>query len=62
MLVLTNHPSHQEETSIKEALSHARSLRERLRVEQPQGDQLAKECDNFGHEIAQLLMESKKAA
>jgi len=62
MLVLTNHPSHQEEASVKEALSHARSLREHLRVDRPQNDQLTKDCDNFRHEIAQLVVDSKKAA
>ena len=62
MLVLTNHQSHQEETFVKEVLSHARSLRERIRVNQFQGDQLAKDCDSFSQEIAQLLIDSKKAA
>jgi hypothetical protein len=62
MLVLTNHSSHQEEAAIQEALSHARSLRARLRANQPQGDQLTKDCDSFSQEIAQLLVDSKKAA
>ena len=62
MLVLMNHTSHQEEASIQEALSHAKSLRERLRVEQPQKDQLTRDCDSFTREIAQLLIDSKRAA
>jgi hypothetical protein len=60
MLVLTNHSS--EDVSIREALSHAKNLRERLRVDQPQGEQMAKDCDSFSQEIAQLLINSKKAA
>lgn len=35
MLVLTNYPSQQDEVSVQEAIVHARSLRERLRIEQP---------------------------
>lgn len=62
MLVLTNYPSHQEEASVQEALAHAKSLRERLRVEQTQGDQVTKDCDSFSQEIAQLVLSSKKAA
>jgi hypothetical protein len=60
MLVLTNHSS--EDASIQEALSHAKNLREHLRVDQPQGEQVAKDCDSFSQEIAQLLINSKKAA
>jgi mevalonate kinase len=62
MLVLTNYPSHQDEVSVREALAHAKSLRERLRIEQPESDQVAKECDSFNQEIAQLVLSSKKAA
>lgn len=62
MLVLTNYPSHQEEISVQEALAHAKSLRERLRIEQSQGDQVTKDCDSFSQEIAQLVISSKKAA
>lgn len=62
MLVLTNHPSNHEEELVKEALSHARTLRERLRANQPQGDLLTKECGSFSQEIARLVMDSKKAA
>ena len=62
MLVLTNHHAHHEESSVKVALSHARTLREHLRVEPYHGEQLAKDCNSFRDEIAQLLVESKKAA
>lgn len=62
MLVLTNYPGQHEDESIQEALSHARSLRERLRVGQSQGNQVAKDCDSFRQEIAQLVINSKKAA
>ena len=62
MLVMTNYPRQHEDESIQEVLSHARNLRERLRVGQPEGDQVTKECDSFRQEIAQLLIDSKKAA
>jgi hydroxypyruvate isomerase len=62
MLVLTNHPSHEKEASVQEALAHARSLRERLRTEQPQGDQVTTDCDSFSQEIARLVIDSQKAA
>ncbi len=62
MLVLTNYPSQQDEVSVQEAIAHARSLRERLRIEQPQGDHVIRDCDSFSQEIAQLVLSSKKAA
>ena len=62
MLVMTNYPGHHEDELVHEVLSHARSLRERLRVGQPQGDQVRKDCDSFRQEIAQLVRDSKKAA
>jgi hypothetical protein len=62
MLVMTNHPGHHEDELISEVLAHARSLRERLRIGEPQSNQIAKDCDNFRQEIAQLLVDSKKAA
>jgi hypothetical protein len=62
MLVLTNHPSHEKESSVQEALAHARSLRERLRAEHRASDQVAKDCESFSQEIARLLSNSKKAA
>ena len=62
MLVLTNYPGHHEDESIQEALSHAKSLRERLRVGLSQDDQVPKDCDSFMQEIAQLLRDNKKAA
>jgi hypothetical protein len=62
MLVMTNHPGHHEDELIHEVLSHARSLRERLRVNHHQGEDVAKDCDSFRQEIAQLLIDSKKAA
>jgi hypothetical protein len=62
MLVLTNHPDHHEDELIREVLSHARSLRDRLRVGGAQGGQVTLDCDNFRQEIAQLLRDSKKAA
>lgn len=62
MLVMTNYPGHDEDKLIREVLSHARSLRERLRVGEAQGHQVTKDCDSFKQEIAQLLMASKKAA
>jgi hypothetical protein len=62
MLVLTNHPSHHEDELVKEALAHARDLRERLRADQPRGELLTEECDSFRQEIARLVIDSKKAA
>jgi hypothetical protein len=62
MLVMTNYPGSHEDELIREVLSHARSLRERLRVGESQGNQVTKECDSFRQEIAQLLRDSKKAA
>jgi phosphoenolpyruvate carboxylase len=62
MLVLTNHPTHQAEASVQEALAHARSLRERLRIEQPESDQVTKDCASFSQEIALLVLSSKQAA
>jgi hypothetical protein len=62
MLVMTNHPGHHEDESIRSVLSQAKSLRDRLRVGESQGDQVAKDCDSFRQEIAQLLIDSKKAA
>lgn len=62
MLVMTNHPGHQEDELISEVLAHAKSLRERLRVGESQDNQVAKECDSFRREVAQLLIDSKKAA
>jgi hypothetical protein len=62
MLVMTNHPGHHEDELIRNVLSHAKILRDRLRVGESQGDQVAKECDSFRQEIAQLLRDSKKAA
>ena len=62
MLVLTNHPSHEKESSVQEALAHARSLRERLRAEHHASDQVAKDCDSFSQEIARLVRDSKQAA
>jgi hypothetical protein len=62
MLVMTNYPSHQEDELIREVLSHAKSLRECLRVGESQCDEVAKDCDSFRQEIAQLLRDSKKAA
>jgi hypothetical protein len=63
MLVMTNYPGHHHEDElVREVLSHARSLRERLRIGASQGDQVTKECDSFRAEIAQLVRDSKKAA
>ena len=62
MLVMTNHPGHHEDKSISEVLAHAKSLRERLRVAEFLGDQVAKDCDSFRREISQLVIDSKKAA
>jgi hypothetical protein len=62
MLVMTNHPGHHEDELISEVLAHARSLRERLRVGESQSLQMAKDCDSFRREIAQLLIDSRKAA
>jgi hypothetical protein len=62
MLVLTNHPGHHEDELISEVLAHAKSIREQLRVGESQGNQVAKDCDSFRQEIAQLVRESKKAA
>jgi hypothetical protein len=62
VLVMTNYPGHREDELVREVLSHAKSLRERLRVEQRQEDVLAEDFDGFRREIAQLLIDSKKAA
>ena len=62
MLVMTNHPGHHEDELICEVLAHARSLRDRLRVNGTQNNEVAKECNSFRQELAQLLIESKKAA
>jgi hypothetical protein len=62
MLVMTNHPGHHKDELISEVLAHARSLRKRLRVGESQSFQMAKECNSFRREIAQLLVDSKKAA
>jgi hypothetical protein len=62
MLVVTNYPSHHEDELIREVLAHAKSLRERLRVSHSQGNQVAKDCDSFRQEVAQLVINSKKAA
>lgn len=62
MLVMTNHPGHQEDELISEALAHARSLRDRLRVGETQSNEVAKDCARFRQEIAQLVIDSKKAA
>jgi hypothetical protein len=62
MLVLTNYPSHEIEALVQEALSHAKTLRERLRADLPQSDQVTQDCDDFSREIARLVVDSKKAA
>jgi hypothetical protein len=62
MLVMTNYPGHHEEELIREVLAHARSLRERLRMDILQGDEATKDCDSFRREVAQLMRDSKKAA
>jgi hypothetical protein len=62
MLVMTNYPGHHKDELIQEVLSHAKSLRERLRVDHLQSDEVTKDCDSFRREIAQLLIDSKKAA
>ena len=62
MLVMTNHPGHQEDELIRDMLSHARNLRDRLRVGGSQGNEVAKDFARFRREVAQLLINSKKAA
>lgn len=62
MLVMTNYPGRHEDGLVREVLSHARSLRERLRVGESQDNQVTKDYDNFRQEIAQLVIDSKKAA
>jgi hypothetical protein len=62
MLVLTNYPGYHEDELIREVISHARSLRERLRVNHLQSEEVTKDCDSFRQEIAQLVRDSKKAA
>jgi hypothetical protein len=62
MLVMKNYPHHHQEELICEMLSHAKSLRERLRVDHLHGDEVTKDCDSFRREIAQLVIDSKKAA
>lgn len=62
MLVMTNHPGHHEDKLISEVLAHARTLRDRLRVGESQGDEVTKDCATFRREIAQLVIDSKKAA
>jgi hypothetical protein len=58
MLAMTNYPGHHEDELIRQVLSHARNLRDRLRVGQAEGDQVTKECDSFRQEIAQLRIRS----
>lgn len=62
MLVMTNYPGSQEDELIREVLSHAKSLRERLRVGESQSNEVMKNCASFRQEIAQLVRDSKKAA
>ena len=62
MLVLTNHPSPEKESSVQEALAHARNLRTHLRIEQRESNQVTEECDSFSQEIARLVIDSKQAA
>ncbi|HEY0543988.1 MAG TPA: hypothetical protein VGC91_01225 [Pyrinomonadaceae bacterium] len=62
MLVLTNHAGSQEDGLLHEVLSHAKTLRERLRGHQLQSDQVTKDCQSFCQEIARLVSDSKKAA
>jgi transposase len=62
MLVMTNHLSHHKDKLISEVLAHAKSLRDRLRISKSQSNKVMKDCDSFRQEIAQLVIDSKKAA
>lgn len=61
-IVLTNHDHHQEEGSIKEVLLLAKSLRQRLRSDQLQGEQIVQAFNPLREKIDQLLVGQKKAA
>lgn len=61
MLVLTNHQGH-EEAAVREVLSHAKTLRQRLRADGPDQAQLTEDCDSFSREVARLAADSKRAA
>jgi hypothetical protein len=62
MLVMTNHPGHHKDELVQEVLSHAKSLRERLRADHLQDDEVTEDCDSFRREVAQLVLDCKKAA
>jgi hypothetical protein len=62
MLVLVNHPSELEEESVREALAHAKRLREHLRINERERGRVTEECQEFSREIAYLISASKKAA
>lgn len=61
-IVLTNHDGHQEEESIKEVLSLAKTLRERLRSNQLKGEQIIYAFNPLREKIDKLLVGHKKAA
>jgi hypothetical protein len=61
-IVLTNHDDHQEEESIKEVLSLAKTLRLRLRSNQLKGEQIIQAFNPLREKIDKLLVGHKKAA
>ena len=61
-IVLTNHDGHQEEESIKEVLSLAKTLRLHLRSNQLKIEQIVQAFDPLREKIDKLLVGHKKAA
>lgn len=61
-IVLTNHDGHQVEESIKEVLSLAQTLRQHLRSDQLEGEQIIQAFDPFIEKVDKLLGCHKKAA
>lgn len=61
-IVLMNHDGYQEEGLIKEVLTLAQTLRQRLRSDQLKGEQIIQAFDPFREKIHMLLSGYKRAA
>ena len=61
-IVLMNHDDDQEEGLIKEVLTLAQTLRQRLRSDQLKGEQVVQAFDPFREKIHRLLSGYKRAA
>jgi hypothetical protein len=61
-IVLTNHDGHQEEEPIKEVLSLAKTLHQRLRSNQLKGEHIVQAFNPLREKIDKLLVEDKRAA